>query len=266
MRFNPRPREAGDQPAEERLPGLGLVSIHARARRATLNTPRSRRARRCFNPRPREAGDASVAGGSPGRQRFNPRPREAGDDHGCYREVGREHVSIHARARRATPRGCFSQDTGPCFNPRPREAGDHEFVLVCGELTKFQSTPARGGRRFNVASFSTRVCVSIHARARRATFPPLFPGFCLERFQSTPARGGRLRDDTLAAVDTEVSIHARARRATLRWAGASPADVVSIHARARRATLATVNWPAVRKAFQSTPARGGRLHSCWPQR
>jgi len=76
---------------------------------------------------------------------FNPRPREAGDRWG--QGVGKwGPVSIHARAKRATPRRCLqrlydlvsiharakratrvlqqSKRQGRCFNPRPREAGD----------------------------------------------------------------------------------------------------------------------------------------------
>ncbi len=55
-RFNPRPREGGDERLKESR-SMGLR----------------------FNPRPREGGDSAAAPGSIGYSRFNPRPREGGD-------------------------------------------------------------------------------------------------------------------------------------------------------------------------------------------
>ena len=76
------------------------------------------------------------------------------------------------------------------FNPRPRVAGDARD-LVLRLTSRFQSTPARGGRRPQYA------------------FPP-----ATLMFQSTPARGGRLLLRVRVPA-RHVSIHARAWRATV---------------------------------------------------
>jgi len=58
-RFNPRPRAAGDATSSAALP-YWIVSIHARARRATRLAPRFGGTSRRFNPRPRAAGDGAA--------------------------------------------------------------------------------------------------------------------------------------------------------------------------------------------------------------
>ncbi len=122
VRFNPRPRTAGDLVLLARLDLAHIVSIHARARRATFRGfasgygyrvsihARARRATvivrvlrvpNAFQSTPAHGGrqfptpTTSAFGG------FNPRPRTAGDS--CWEN------------RRRSPR---------CFNPRPRTAGD----------------------------------------------------------------------------------------------------------------------------------------------
>src|SRR5205807_772119 len=77
--------------------------------------------------------------------------------------------------------------------------------------------------------------VSIHARAQRATVS---------------------NGESLMLIG--VSIHARAQRATAAQTGEAQRSHVSIHARAQRATRVCKVLPAD-KAFQSTPARSGRL-------
>ena len=100
-------------------------------------------------------------------------------------------VSIHARARRATVRIRCLASAPAGFNPRPRAAGDCGYKIFVSPEYRFQSTPARGGRRHLLPAMKLSKIVSIHARARRAT---------------TEESGGRHADP--------VSIHARARRAT----------------------------------------------------
>src|ERR1017187_4645472 len=97
------------------------VSIHARARRATVQPLAAGRFPR-FNPRPRAAGDGRSPSYLRLRLGFNPRPRAAGDTQLIWAAAERT-VSIHARARRAT----FWYSDGSSFS-------------------RFQSTPARGGR------------------------------------------------------------------------------------------------------------------------
>ena len=77
LRFNPRPRAAGDIRLSNPDPVLD-VSIHARARRATepVTAPSILTS---FNPRPRAAGDEFEAVALRLITRFNPRPRAAGD-------------------------------------------------------------------------------------------------------------------------------------------------------------------------------------------
>ena len=79
-------------------------------------------------------------------KRFNSRPRVAGDP---------------------TPARC--RGLGSCFNSRPRVAGDAVHAERAQSSSLFQFTPARGGRLGAAPlAFHSR-CVSIHARAWRAT-------------------------------------------------------------------------------------------------
>jgi hypothetical protein len=89
------------------------------------------------------------------------------------------HVSIHARARRATCESC---------------------ALQCAR--GFQSTPARGGRLVWSCDEPVKTKVSIHARARRATALSTREQVC-SVFQSTPARGGRRELEAMVLDDSE---------------------------------------------------------------
>ncbi len=143
--FNSRPREAGDlRHQRERI--VAAVSIHARARRATVDkftqetgelfqfTP-ARGGRRC---------SSRVCIPSPGFQ-FTPARGGRHDDYGTGRLV--YDVSIHARARRATGHPAQSPSRVIRFNSRPREAGDKSTFTSFTADNVFQFTPARGGRR-----------------------------------------------------------------------------------------------------------------------
>ena len=167
------------------------VSIHAPTRGATSTIPTATTRTPCFNPRPHAGGDLTVLiapghtfvqstpprGGRPpasshsasSRKGFNPRPH-AGGDGGPSREAEHPEVSIHAPTRGATRH-------------------DAEIVF---DMTKFQSTPPRGGRPARSSVRSPVQGVSIHAPTRGATRPdPSSPP--RGAFQSTPPRGGRRR-------------------------------------------------------------------------
>ena len=209
-RFNPRPHAAGD------VQGLGrsldsTVSIHARTRRATVE-PRFNRASLSFQSTPARGGRRGLLQALAPGDRFNPRPHAAGD--------GR---SFNDDPRRL------------CFNPRPHAAGDMITQFFRKRFLRFQSTPARGGRR------NMLICE-----------------YCGQReFQSTPARGGRHHRSADCAVHAWVSIHARTRRATAAvWSVVTSQLFQSTPARGGRPTARRKSAPASK--FQSTPARGGR--------
>ena len=261
------------------------VSIHARTRRATF--------------RRSTAGADSLFQSTPargGRQRrtprcrgwescFNPRPHAAGDD-GVRTISGTLRVSIHARTRRATD--AAGDEVAACavsIHARTRRA---TFVPAANySVPRFQSTPARGGRRHGGRRRARPGGVSIHARTRRATLA----NACLNGafvFQSTPARGGRHRAHRVVPAPPCVSIHARTRRATVircataswtrsfnprphaagdavpRGTAAMPQEV-SIHARTRRATRpALIYKPAVKVSIHARTRRATAApRRCW---
>ena len=186
------------------------VSIHARTRRATGSPRRWQHRGICFNPRPHAAGDVWENRFWPrliefqstparGGRRISPRgghlvlvfqstPARGGRLE-TLTQGEREHVSIHARTRRATP-GVLGGRSVRSFQSTPARGGRHRDVDEIGNRAKFQSTPARGGRRplpekrlarpgFNPRPHaagdagrreaSAARHVSIHARTRRAT-------------------------------------------------------------------------------------------------
>ena len=232
------------------------VSIHARARRATIAYEEAIWLH-SFNPRPRAAGDAHCSATILSPSSFNPRPRAAGDQAptarvkvtGCFNPRPRaggdrrtqlanrcdQVVSIHARARRATDMIRIKQSRSERFNPRPRAAGDLATRAAGSRDRAFQSTPPRGGRRRMRAHGGVVIDVSIHARARRATVMPR-AGTCSGAFQSTPARGGR-RGGSVAALGN------------LQFQSTPP--------RGGRHERSGAPSPSC-ASFQSTPARGGR--------
>jgi len=121
------------------------------------------------------------------------------------------------------------------FNPRPRTAGDTAAAKGGDTAESFQSTPAHGGRRHGHAGNCRALCVSIHARARRAT---------------------QLKDGKAALIS--VSIHARARRATGAAILFSPSSS-RFNPRPRTAGDSRRHLSLPRSyTFQSTPAHGGR--------
>ena len=294
MCFNSRPRVAGDSgPMNVRLwvlfqftparggrhnsagaSDLGLVSIHARAWRATP----PRRTRRAwssgFNSRPRVAGDRNrrvvdrrhdvsiharawratcISPVCRTRRSFNSRPRVAGDLLSIYRMAKTHTVSIHARAWRATRHARGLRDRAgvsiharawratrsAAKSPRSTAVSIHARAWRATRPRSRPWTPARFNSRPRVAG--DLVCEYVYWAAEGFNSRPRVAGDSIaasmsacSSFQFTPARGGRRRQ-ALRHLLIRVSIHARAWRAT----GA-----------ARRV--------ARKGVFQFTPARGGR--------
>ena len=142
-----------------------VVSIHARARRATIGGGAVFFAL-AFQFTPAHDGRLSVVVDQRLPIGFNSRPRTTGDDDRGARRVA-INVSIHARARRATL-----------------------LPVRFGRARVFQFTPAHDGRLQRSRLQRLRISVSIHARARRATPTPMAPP-TISTFQFTPAHDGR---------------------------------------------------------------------------
>ena len=77
--FQSTPAHGGRHLAKLTKTDQQIVSIHARAWRATATEPWTISPQDCFNPRPRMAGDARRQARCEFRVCFNPRPRMAGD-------------------------------------------------------------------------------------------------------------------------------------------------------------------------------------------
>ena len=224
---------AGDKLVDDAIPA-GVVSIHARAWRATRRRCSRTSPRRCFNSRPRMAGDSNQAETVVSQFKFQFTPAHGGRQLSQTRRLGTYQfqftpahggrlagarnphrpvrVSIHARAWRATassPLEIWSYG----FNSRPRMAGD-------------------SGVSFEMYDIS----VSIHARAWRATRPLSRP-YWVTAFQFTPAHGGR-RLPLLFAI-----------------------AIMSFNSRPRMAGDNLSTTPFRRASFQFTPAHGGRRAS-----
>ena len=145
-----------------------------------------------------------------------------------------------------------------------------------GRTQRFQSTPARGGRRVNSALGPLHV--SIHARTRRATRKVVLKGVgrCFNprphaagdcsanrwhvvalMFQSTPARGGRLsRSCVYCSFRMFQSTPARGGRHE--WFPDLTPGPGSFNPRPHAAGDAADRRTGLSRGFQSTPARGGR--------
>ena len=122
-------------------------------------------------------------------------------------------ISIHALARRATRPGGQSACTIRHFNPRSRKESDLSAVIIRllspafqstlsqGERRRvhkdafqrfiFQSTLSQGERLFKLLLCDTRLIISIHALARRATLCDSSLHGHQYKFQSTLSQGER---------------------------------------------------------------------------
>ncbi len=209
--FNPRPREAGDSDMCGDTASLSsVVSIHARAKRATRRAERYEKSKNCFNPRPREAGDGLAALSEFCQARFNPRPREAGDAEwapdsrsaGSFNPRPREagdgygmeqwdygRVSIHARAKRATWANRLTSHPS-WFQSTPARSGRRDIRPVeRGHAEGFNPRPREAGDD-GMTNFRKGWRVSIHARAKRATTLVLLAPRVQDRFNPRPREAG----------------------------------------------------------------------------
>ena len=212
--FYPRPRVGGDCPDQGPHRQNG-VSIHAPAWGATC------RSVRCGTPRPC----------------FYPRPRVGGDAHADRAQLLLGPVSIHAPAWGATGAAPVSAPGGPVSIHAPAW-GATPLAVGCPNLSRFLSTPPRGGRR-RIGEGGGRAIV----------------------FLSTPPRGGRPRRGSQPGSHSPC-FYPRPRvggdylqcgRGILRLRG------VSIHAPAWGATASSSAACFLPNMFLSTPPRGGRL-------
>ena len=168
------------------------VSIHARAKRATAGgrIAADRYAR--FNSRPREAGDFSLTA-TVSTLLFQFTPARSGRRTRAPR-LGLRHVSIHARAKRATSR---RQRCGTSFGFQftPARSGRRELTKVTLDASVFQFTPARSGRRRR--SGRAEVLCGFNSRPREAG--DFGVTFCMdeyEGFNSRPREAGDSSTDT----------------------------------------------------------------------
>ena len=248
MSFNSRPSVTDDL----HLHGLNrelVVSIHARAWRATPTLGGMFRTAWRFNSRPRVAGDTvEAAAGMRWEFQFTParggrqvRVRAAAPPARGGRQARKSArpariVSIHARAWRATGPGSGNTMSCSWFQFTPARGGRHAHESWNVAVQVFQFTPARGGRQ------------AMDERENRKV-----------KFQFTPARGGRPRSRRRGARQGVVSIHARAWRATsprYRVRGKTPC----FNSRPRVAGDSGNRAVELDAGFQFTPARGGRLY------
>ena len=143
-RFDPRPREGGDQIA------TGLTTVM-----------------RCFDPRPREGGDAGCQRFRRVGYGFDPRPREGGRR--AVLRCGYLGERFDPRPREGGDSAVLENASQrKCFDPRPRVGGDAVFriasaptnvsihapawgatdrVTIWPAPRGFRSTPPRGGRQ-----------------------------------------------------------------------------------------------------------------------
>ncbi len=211
FRFNPRPREGGDQL---------LFWQEKRGTRFQSTPPRGGRLRRRCILR--------------GCHQFQSTPPRGGRRLPVHHELVDVHVSIHAPARGATDFDIGDVLPLEGFNPRPREGGDSPEAEARTCLRGFNPRPREGGdlrRRFPGYAGP----VSIHAPARGATRchgeRVYLPGVSIH----APARGATALK-TRVTCSSAVSIHAPARGATRSGQAFYSQDAVSIHAPARGAT------------------------------
>jgi len=114
----------------------------------------------------------------------------------------------------------------------------HNTRIFKAGVQMFQSTHAHGVRHSLVGFCLITICVSIHARTRRAT-----GHFLILKLLNPVSIHARTRRATSKSGDNAmsfiVSIHARTRRATSLIFCKYRSINVSIHARTRRATLSS---------------------------
>ena len=207
------------------------VSIHARARRATLwRQPLVVIGSVSIHARARRATGTTYKRGNLNLFQFTP----AHDGRPTAKEALAMITSFQftpAHDGRPWPRCACIQSTG--FNSRPRTTGDVvEHVTVHETVVSIHARARRATRHLGQETYGIR----FNSRPRTtgdgltAAIPPAF-----SLFQFTPAHDGRQKRARCAKCSA--SFNSRPRTTGDRTAlGGVPIFVVSIHARARRAT------------------------------
>ena len=144
----------------------------------------------------------------------------------------RSHVSIHARAKRATEGiRALTASVAVSIHARAKRATERAGVAT---RARDVSIHARAKRATAIDKLMLwNYTVSIHARAKRAT-RTTSARRPTPWFQFTPARSGRQHQVAGQSVPLPVSIHARAKRATYPCASARRASC-SFNSRPREA-------------------------------
>ena len=132
-----------------------------------------------------------------------------------------EHISIHASAKEATQR-----------------------IKRFSMLSRFQSTPPRRRRRYEISELKKMFGISIHASAKEATDSQT-KSTTAAKFQSTPPRRRRLKSpsfDTVSATDFNPRLREGGDKA---FDALSVGVYISIHASAKEATATYCDTSAI---------------------
>ena len=145
------------------------------------------------------------------------------------------------------------------FNSRPSARGDMRLCRMRTNYILFQFTPLREGRHArtegveNGGYFNSRPSARGDCKGQRAGVPR-------SNFNSRPsARGDGNWVRKIKTID--ISIHAPPRGATFPFTNFHEQNLISIHAPPRGATFADCVFRVLKKIFQFTPLREGRLSS-----
>ena len=121
--FQSTPSQRGRQYSPMYGLGFKYISIHALAKRATVQRIRRYSDRGNFNPRPRKEGDSIVKLSLSNIGNFNPRPRKEGDMSRLRASLQSCYFNPRPR-KEGDARGAFNTRKSRYFNPRPRKEGD----------------------------------------------------------------------------------------------------------------------------------------------
>ncbi len=165
-----------------------IVSIHARARRATTGGVASVQLD-WFQSTPAHGGRLDNQGCLTLSYTFQSTPAHGGRHQSIRHQRLLPHVSIHARARRATTTITPRATTQPSFNPRPRTAGDSCVGSLSRTSGCFNPRPRTAGDC--VPRAFAQVHDSFNPRPRTAGDKMSMDHEGYNTFQSTPAHGGR---------------------------------------------------------------------------
>ena len=170
------------------------VSIHAPGRGATRSEGKNCPSSLCFNSRTREGCDANQAALQRMREQFQ--------------------FTHPGGVRLRSPRLC-SPLCG--FNSRTREGCDPTRLLPLSLISCFNSRTREGCDWRCPWLFRTKVCVSIHAPGRGATYTRCLYSTFSRRFNSRTREGCDRAERSWSIFPAAVSIHAPGRGATCRY-------------------------------------------------